>query len=79
MAPRDLFGLIVRVAGLACVVFALFDAYYVFAKIAGFDAASRQTLTQAIAGFLLYGALGWIGFRGADRVVALTYGRAKNE
>lgn len=74
MKPRDLFGVLVRFAGLGFIIFAMFDFYYVVVKSLGLSTASRVPIGEDIRGTMFYLVLGLILLLGAKLVVRLVYG-----
>ena len=74
MKPRDLFGVLVRFAGLGFLLLCMFDLYYVEVKSLGLPTASRLTLGEDIRGVIFYLSLGLILFVGAKVIVRLAYG-----
>jgi hypothetical protein len=79
MQPRLLFGLIIRIAGLTCLVFALLYVTYEIAKLLGLPARPTDSAGADIYGALTYFALGMVGFFRAEWLVRLSYGRDNNE
>ncbi len=76
MTVRDVFGLIVRLVGLAFIVCGLMDLAHVVSVLIGLPTQSNypQSVTLAAAGFFF--VLGAIFFAFANLITRLVYGRA---
>jgi hypothetical protein len=73
MSPRDIIGVIVRLAGLGFIQTGLFDLYYVVVKIAGVQTLSKLPLSWDVRGFLLYTVWGVVLIAGAKSIARLAY------
>jgi hypothetical protein len=72
MSPRDLLGVAVRLAGLGCLLFAVFFLYNLVARAAGIP-TSTHPVSYEVQGLLLWLALGLCILAGARLIVRLAY------
>jgi hypothetical protein len=73
MTPRDLLGVLVRLAGLGFLQCGFFDLYYVVIKTFGFQTQSQLPLWLDVRGFAIYSAWGLLLIVAAKPIVQLTY------
>jgi hypothetical protein len=77
MNARDFYGLIVRIAGSAFVVFALFDLVRAASTGLGFPLGSTDPVSNDLIGAFEWGVIGVAMLIAAERIVRLVYGRPK--
>ena len=75
MSARELYGVSVRLLGLAFVVCALFDAFHLVAKIFDIDPPSPHGLAYLSLATAFYACFGAAFLAFAERVATLAYGR----
>jgi len=73
MSPRDLFGVIVRAAGIFFWVYCAFDIGHVFLKLLGDDPGSHYTLIQDAFAAAFFFVLGTAAVFGAELIVRSAY------
>lgn len=73
MAPRDLLGVFVRLAGLGLLLIGIFDFYYVVVKTLGLPTASTLPVSRDILGTITYSVLGLCIIACARMIVRLAY------
>ena len=73
MAPQDLLGVFVRLAGLGFIQAGLFDLYYIVIKTLGVQTQSQLPLWVDVRGFVLYLTWGLIIIFAARPIVGLAY------
>jgi hypothetical protein len=72
---RDIFGLIVRVGGLICIIFGFFDIFHVVATLAGLPLPQRYTASADAVGAVFYFITGSVLLFGANLITRLAYWR----
>lgn len=75
MTPRQLLGVFVRAAGLWSLLYALFDVYYIWVKMAGLPTASTAPIERDVMGMVIWSALGVGILFGAPWIVRVAYWR----
>ena len=73
MTPRELLGVFVRLIGLACLLFSLFDLYWLVVKLAGMPTHSDLTPVEGLRGFVSWLIVGLAILFGADWISRLAY------
>ena len=73
MAPQDLLGVFVRLAGLGFIQAGFFDLYYIVIKTLGLQTQSQLPLWADVRGFALYFMWGLIIIFAARPIVGLAY------
>ena len=76
MQARDIFGLLIRVAGFALVLFSLMFVWAIVTDLLGIPVKGSCGSVYNIAGMLTYMLPGLALFFAADWIVQLSYGRA---
>jgi hypothetical protein len=74
MKARDIFGIIVRAVGLGFMVMALFNLYYVFAKLMGLPIVPRYPISVDLSSAGFYVVISLVFLFGAKVIVRLIYG-----
>jgi hypothetical protein len=74
MQARDWFALAVRLAAIGFLIFALFDLFYVVAKIIGVETQSKMPISTDTFAAVFFGVVGVAGLLTAERLTKLTYG-----
>jgi hypothetical protein len=75
MPLKDIFGLIVRVGGLTCVVFAFFDLLHVIADITGLPLAHHYPAAADVVAAAFYLIPGLVLLMAAKPITRLAYWR----
>ena len=78
MTAEDLFGLVVRIAGITFISFALFDSVHVMALLTGLPIPSRYPLLRDITVAECYLAFGLVLFMGAEPITRFAYRHRRN-
>ena len=75
MSVEDIFGRVVRLAGLAMVVCAVFDLLHVLAAVTGLPLISHYPATADLTAAVFWLVPGAVLFAAADRITGLAYPR----
>ena len=75
MKARDLYGLLVRVAGLVFIAFAVFDLTHLIALMIGMQMASQYPASVLALATGIYLVVGLVLTFGAGSLTRLVYGR----
>jgi hypothetical protein len=73
MTAEDLFGMIVRLAGLTLIIFCLFDLFHVIATLTGLPVAARYSAAADFLAAAFYGVSGLIILLAADQITRFAY------
>jgi hypothetical protein len=79
MQARDWFGVAVRIAALVFLALALFEAFYVVAKLVGLTTRSTLPLSTDLVAAVFYAIFAALGLFGADWLVNISYRTAKRD
>jgi hypothetical protein len=74
MEPRQLFGVIVRVGGLAFLIFSIADFVHAVAHLAHLSIPSKYSTAETLWAACFYLAVGIVLVRGAEWIVRFAYG-----
>jgi hypothetical protein len=77
MSVEDMFAMFVRLGGLTCVVFAVFDLVHVGALALGLPYPSRYGFVPDLLGAAVWGMVGVALLLGAGLITRLAYGRQR--
>jgi hypothetical protein len=73
MSPRELLGVVVRTAGLGCLLIAAFDLYHLVGKLVGIPTLSTLPVSWDVLGVVVWSAFGLCILAGTGWIVRLAY------
>lgn len=73
MTPRELVGVFVRLFGLACILFSLFDLYWLVVKAAGMPMHAEFNVFEGVRSFVSWLVVGLAVLFGAEWIVRFAY------